>query len=223
VTSRDIILSGVGGQGILSIAYVICQSALQRGLNMKQSEVHGMAQRGGAVVSHVRLSAAAIHSDIIPAGRADVILSVEPLEALRYMQYLAPEGVVVASATPVKNIPDYPDLEGVLQKIARFPRHVLVDAKHVARLAGSARAENMVMLGAASEHLGFAPQEFEPHVKALFARKKQSVIDVNLKALVLGRSAARLYVQHRDKQVPPGEALERIAEMSEPALAKVAG
>ena len=221
--NKNIILSGVGGQGILSIAYVICRSALQRGLNIKQSEVHGMAQRGGAVVSHVRLSAEAIHSDIIPIGRADVTLSVEPLEALRYIQYLTPEGVLVASATPVKNIPDYPELKSVLEQIAEFSRHVLVDAKHVARLAGSARAENMVMLGAASEHVGFDPQEFEPHVKALFARKKQSVIDVNLKALALGRSAARLYVQHRDQQVPPAEALEQIAQMSEPALAEVVG
>src|SRR4030042_5605627 len=111
---QDIILAGVGGQGILSIAFVIAGAALEDGLEVKQAEVHGMSQRGGAVQSHLRLSQERIFSDLIPKGEADLILSVEPLEALRYVDYLRPEGMVVSSRPPFVNIPDYPDLGTIL-------------------------------------------------------------------------------------------------------------
>ncbi|MFZ1946196.1 MAG: indolepyruvate oxidoreductase subunit beta, partial [bacterium] len=143
---QDIILAGVGGQGILSIASVINNAALKKGLAMKQAEVHGMAQRGGAVQSHLRISDRPIYSDLIPRGEADLILAVEPLEALRYVDYLRPEGSVVTSSTPAVNIPDYPPLEAVLARIAQLGRHVIVDSGRLALEAGAARAQNMVML-----------------------------------------------------------------------------
>ncbi len=187
---QDIILAGVGGQGILSIAYVIDHAALDEGLNLRQAEVHGMAQRGGAVQSHVRLSAEPIFSDLIPRGGADMILSVEPLEALRYLDSLAPTGVVVTSSTPYRNIPDYPELDGILDRLRRVPRHAIVDSEKLAKDAGSSRAQNMVVLGAASPFLNLGERSLLRHIEGLFKPRGENIVAVNLKAFELGRKAA---------------------------------
>jgi len=147
---QDIILAGVGGQGILTIANIIDYAAQISGLFFKQAEVHGMSQRGGAVQSHVRLSDEEIFSDLIPKGAADLILSVEPLEALRYIDHLHREGQIVVSSNPYVNIPDYPDLDKVLDAIRQSGDHVIVDSAKLSRDAGSPRSQNIVMLGAAS-------------------------------------------------------------------------
>jgi indolepyruvate ferredoxin oxidoreductase beta subunit len=182
---QDIILAGVGGQGILSIAYVIDNAALKEGLHFKQAEVHGMAQRGGGVQSHLRLSSGPIFSDLIPKGSADILLSVEPLEALRYFEYLGTEGVVVTSSTPYKNIPDYPALDGILDQIGRV-RSVIVDAAKLAAEAGSTKAQNMVMLGAASRFLKLREDSLKTYIKALFARRGDALVALNFKAFDLG-------------------------------------
>ena len=187
---QDIILAGVGGQGILSIAFVIDNAALADGLEFKQAEVHGMAQRGGAVQSHLRLSSARIWSDLIPKGGADLILSVEPLEALRYFDYLKPDGVVVTSATPYKNIPDYPDLEQVLRAIGRVPGSVVVDSEKLAKAAGTVKAQNIVVLGAASRFLILKAESLRSLVETLFKPRGPAVVEANLKAFDLGRQAA---------------------------------
>lgn len=187
---QDIILAGVGGQGILSIAYVIDNAALKEGLSFKQAEVHGMAQRGGAVQSHLRLSDESIYSDLIPKGAADMILSVEPLEALRYFDYLAPDGVVVTSSSPFVNIPDYPDLDDILAKVRSVPRNSIVDSAKLAQEAGFARAQNMVMLGAASVHLILEEKNLLEYIRELFKRHGDKIVDINLKAFELGRNAA---------------------------------
>ncbi len=152
---KNIILAGVGGQGILSIAYVIDNAALDVGFHFKQAEVHGMAQRGGAVQSNLRYGDHPIHSDLVPTGRADLVLSVEPLEVMRYWHYLSPGGWVVSSVTPYVNIPDYPAVDRLIQDLAEFGRVVLVDSSLIARAAGNLRAQNMVMVGAAAPLLGF--------------------------------------------------------------------
>ncbi len=190
----NVILAGVGGQGILTIAQAISLAAIRRGWAVKQSEVHGMAQRGGAVQSHLRVSDQPLYSDLVPLGKADVILSAEPLEALRYVQYLCESGAIVTSTTPVVNIPDYPPIEEVLGQITRFPRHVLVDAERLARLAGSPRAVNTVMLGAALGLLGLNIVELEAAISEMFHRKGPSVIAVNQRACRIGRNAATAYV-----------------------------
>lgn len=187
---QDIILAGVGGQGILSIAYVIDNAALKEGLSFKQAEVHGMAQRGGAVQSHLRLSRETIFSDLIPKGVADMILSVEPLESIRYFDYLAPEGIVVTSSSPFVNIPDYPDLDKILAKVRSVPRYVIVDSAKLAQEAGFARAQNMVMLGAASVHLILEEKNLQEYIRELFKRRGEKIVDINLKAFQLGREAA---------------------------------
>jgi indolepyruvate ferredoxin oxidoreductase beta subunit len=187
---QDIILAGVGGQGILSIAYVIDNAAIKHGLSLKQAEVHGMAQRGGGVQSHLRLSDQPIFSDLIPRGQADMILSVEPLEALRYVDYLSPDGMVVTSSTPFVNIPDYPPLDDVFAAIRKLKHSVIVDSAHLAEEAGSARAQNMVMLGAASRFLVLAEGDLREFIGELFKARGQSVVDVNLKAFYLGRAAS---------------------------------
>ena len=189
---QDIILAGVGGQGILSIAFVIDNAALKKGLKIKQAEVHGMAQRGGAVQSHLRLSEDAIHSDLIPKGGADMILSVEPLETLRYLDYLHPDGHIITSSTPLINIPDYPEIEEVLDAIRRYERSMLIDSGKLAREAGSGRAQNMVMLGAASPHLILEEADLLEFVEALFSDRGERIVEMNRKAFHLGREASRL-------------------------------
>lgn len=187
---QDIILAGVGGQGILSIAYVIDNAALADGLSFKQAEVHGMAQRGGAVQSHMRLSKGAIWSDLIPKGEADMVLSVEPLEALRYLDYLRPDGIVVTSSTPYRNIPDYPDVESVLAAVRKAPRAVVVDAEKLAKEAGTVKAQNIVLLGAAAPSLILAEASLLRTIEDLFRGRGQTVLDANLKAFELGKRAA---------------------------------
>ncbi|MGB9862498.1 MAG: indolepyruvate oxidoreductase subunit beta [Candidatus Saccharicenans sp.] len=186
----DIILAGVGGQGILSIAFVIDNAALEQGLFFKQAEVHGMSQRGGAVQSHLRISDGHIYSDLIPLGQADMILSVEPLETLRYFEYLKPQGAVVSSSTPYKNIPDYPDLEEVFRAIRQVPVHVLIDSEKLAREAGSVKAQNMVMLGAASVFLPLSEDNLKKYIRVLFEKRGEQVVETNLKAFALGRQEA---------------------------------
>ena len=187
---QDIILAGVGGQGILSIAYVIDNAALADGLFFKQAEVHGMAQRGGAVQSHMRLSDGTIWSDLIPKGGADMILSVEPLEALRYLDYLKPDGIVVTSSTPFRNIPDYPEVDKVLEAIRKAPRSVIVDSEKLAKEAGTVKAQNIVLLGAASSFLILKPESLLKTIDDLFRGRGTPVLEANLKAFDLGKRAA---------------------------------
>ncbi|MGB8958358.1 MAG: indolepyruvate oxidoreductase subunit beta [Candidatus Aminicenantales bacterium] len=187
---QDIILAGVGGQGILSIAYVIDNAALADGLAFKQAEVHGMAQRGGAVQSHMRLSDGTIWSDLIPKGEADMILSVEPLEAVRYFDFLRPDGIVITSSTPYRNIPDYPDLDKVLEAVRKAPRSVIVDSEKLAKEAGTVKAQNIVLLGAASSFLILKEKSLLGTIETLFRGRGPTVLEANLKAFELGKKAA---------------------------------
>ena len=187
---QDIILAGVGGQGILSIAYVIDNAALADGLHFKQAEVHGMAQRGGAVQSHMRLSDTTVWSDLIPKGQADMILSVEPLEALRYFDYLRPDGIVITSSTPYRNIPDYPEIDRVLEAVRKAPRAVVVDSEKLAKEAGTVKAQNVVLLGAASSFLVLKEESLVKTIDDLFRPRGPVVLEANLKAFALGRTAA---------------------------------
>lgn len=186
----DIILAGVGGQGVLSVSAIIASSAMKEGLHVKQSEVHGMSQRGGAVLANLRLSDRPIASDLIPLGGASMILSMEPIESLRYLRYLDPAGAIVASSDPLVNIPDYPALDGVLATIRALPHAVLVEAERLAREAGSARATNMVMAGAASHWLPVQAATMQHFIESLFARKGDRVVATNVKAFQAGREAA---------------------------------
>jgi len=186
----DIILAGVGGQGVLSVSAIIASSAMQEGLAVKQSEVHGMSQRGGAVLANLRLSDRPIASDLIPRGTAALILSMEPLESLRYLEFLSASGSVITATNPVANIPDYPPVDEVLARIRSLPHAVTVDAESLARKAGSARATNMVMVGAASPLLPVSFETIEHFVQAIFASKGAKVVETNLKALHAGRDAA---------------------------------
>jgi len=187
---QDIVLAGVGGQGILSIAYVIDKAALKEGLFFKQAEVHGMAQRGGAVQSHLRLSEDVIFSELIPPGEVDLVLSVEPVEALRYLETLNPQGRVVTSREPFRNIPDYPEIEEVLGALRGTGRAVVVDSLALAREAGSTRAQNMVMLGAAATDLMLGEDLLLGFIQELFSLKGEAVVETNLRAFRLGKEAA---------------------------------
>src|SRR6056297_1745870 len=186
----DIILAGVGGQGILSIAATIGMAALENDLYLKQAEVHGMSQRGGAVQSHMRLSDKDIFSDLIPKGSADIILSVEPMESLRYLPYLAPGGWLVTNTKAYKNITNYPDEEQILGEIKKCKHYIALDANEIASNIGSRRSSNIVMLGAASPFFQIDLDSFKEGIRKIFARKGEQVIDVNIQALEAGRAFA---------------------------------
>ena len=189
---RDIILAGVGGQGILSIAAVIGMAAVESGLYLKQAEVHGMSQRGGAVQSHLRISDSPIASDLIPEGSCDMILSVEPMEALRYLPFLAKDGWVVTSTKTFENIEDYPAEEKLFEEIRLIKNHVLIDAFSIARELGSQKISNMVMLGAASDYLELSTECLEGAMNTLFGRKGEEVVALNIKALKAGKEGLRI-------------------------------
>ncbi len=183
---KDIILAGVGGQGILSIAAVIGYAALEQGMHLKQSEVHGMSQRGGDVMSNLRISHDEIASDLIPYGQADLIISVEPLESLRYLPYLSPESWVITSTRPYLNIPNYPDINKVLETVEALPHHIALDAEAVAKEIGSSKAANIVILGAAAPFLGMAYETLDQAVRYIFRKKGAQVIQLNVDALRAG-------------------------------------
>lgn len=186
----DIILAGVGGQGVLSLSAIIANGALKEGFNVKQAEVHGMSQRGGAVMADLRISDGPIHSSTIPRGRASLILSMEPLESLRYVEFLAPGGRLLSAADPVINIPNYPPLEEVLAAVNAVPNGRTIDALSLAKKAGSARATNVVMAGAASAILPLKAETMQTFIAEMFARKGEKVVQVNARAFELGREAA---------------------------------
>ena len=186
-TKTDIKLSGVGGQGILTIATVIGEAATRAGLHLKQAEVHGMSQRGGDVQSDLRLSTEEIFSDQIPLGGADLILSMEPMEALRYLPYLGPEGRVITASRPLVNIPDYPPQEEVLEELDALPRTIRRDIEQLARDIGTPKSANMVLLGLAAPHLGLlTPDDLRRAIRTVFARKGDDIVSANLKAFDTG-------------------------------------
>ncbi len=188
---RDIILAGVGGQGLLSIAAVIGHAALGAGLDLRQCEVHGMAQRGGVVQSHIRYADAPLYSDLVREGTADLILALEPMEGLRYLPFLHQDGVLVTNSAPVRNIPDYPDLERILAEIRALPRHCIVDAGALAEEAGAPRSANLVLLGAAAPFLALTENLLEAGVRAVFKGKDSRAVEANVRGLRLGISASR--------------------------------
>lgn len=189
--SYDVILAGVGGQGVLSVASIIASAALSEGLNVRQSEVHGMAQRGGAVLSHLRVSGAEIACDLVPKGGADLIISMEPLESLRYVSYLKPSGVLVTNTDPYENIENYPDIDKIISGIKSLPAYRLVRASLIAKEAGFSKAVNTVMVGAASCFLPIKEASLEKTISAVFARKGAEAAQANKKAFKLGQAAAR--------------------------------
>ncbi|TKJ28234.1 hypothetical protein CEE39_10255 [bacterium (candidate division B38) B3_B38] len=189
----DIVLAGVGGQGILSMAYILDRAAFKKGLYIKQAEVHGMSQRGGAVQSHLRISKQPIYSDLIPQGKGDMLLSTELLETLRYLHLLSPEARIISSVCPVRNIPHYPDLQDIIARMRAQRAHILIDAERLARRAGSARAQNMVMMGAAAPHLPVEVDDLQQSITEAFAPKGEAIARLNLLAFEYGKQAGEFY------------------------------
>ncbi|USN98910.1 MAG: indolepyruvate oxidoreductase subunit beta [Phycisphaeraceae bacterium] len=216
---QNVVLAGVGGQGILTIARAISTAGLRRGLNIRQAEVHGMSQRGGAVQSHLRFADTELFSDLIPMGQADLVIAVEPLESLRYVSMLKPDGLIVASTNAFVNIGNYPPIEEVLERIAGLGRHILVDADRLARAAGSARAANVVMLGAASLHLDMSAEELENAVASMFESKGEKVVSVNRRAFRFGRNAASAYLDGIERGGTSRAVRHWIESLSEDQLA----
>ena len=192
---KDIILAGVGGQGILSIAATIGLAAIKKNFNIKQAEVHGMSQRGGEVVSHLRISDSQIFSDLITKGQADMILSLEPLETLRYLPYLNESGWIISNSEPYTNIPNYPDLELVYNEIRKYKNHVLINADEIAKKLNAPLSANMVLIGAAAHYLGFEEQEIEDAIREQFSKKGDDIVNINIQAFREGLAFAKEYTK----------------------------
>ena len=187
----DIILCGVGGQGILSIATIIGEAAMKENMYIKQAEVHGMSQRGGDVQSNLRISSDPIASDLIPLGQTDVIISMEPMEALRYLPFLSKEGWIITSATPFVNIPNYPEMEKVNAALNSVKNVIVVDIEQLAKDNGVPRSANVILLGAAQKALGIEYGKLEEAIRRVFARKGEKIVEANIKALAIGKEAQR--------------------------------
>ncbi len=183
---RDIVLGGVGGQGILTIAATIGTAAVNNNYYLKQSEIHGMSQRGGDVMSNIRISSNEVFSDLIPEGKADLIIGVEPMEALRHFKMLKPGGWLITNQKPFINIKNYPELDDVLAQVDALENHIMIDADSIAKDLGSVKAANIVMLGAGIPFIGLDTKMLEDALGVLFGRKGQDVVDLNIKALHAG-------------------------------------
>ena len=183
---KNIIIAGVGGQGILTIAAIIDLAAMNNGLQVKQAEVHGMSQRGGAVESHLRISDTEIFSDLIPRGKADLILSIEPMESLRYLPFLSEDGIIVTATEAFKNIAKYPDQEDIRAEIEKSAKHIFVDASTLARSVGNVKAFNVVMLGAASPYIGIEIDQLRTAIEQYFSAKGKEIVEMNLLAFNKG-------------------------------------
>ena len=186
----DIILAGVGGQGILSIAAILGAAALNENLCLKQAETHGMSQRGGEVVSHLRISETPIFSDLIPLASAELILSVEPLESLRYLPYLRLNGCLVTNITEFRNIANYPKLEKTFAELGTKLKIIQIDADKMAHETGNPKASNMVMLGAASPFIHIDEKIILKAIETVFAPKGAAVVESNRMAFLAGREFA---------------------------------
>ena len=184
----DIILCGVGGQGILSIATIIGEAAMNENLYIKQAEVHGMSQRGGDVQSNLRISSDPINSDHIAKGSADVIISMEPMEALRYLPYLNKNGWIITSSTPFVNIPNYPDMEIINADLAKMKNVIVLDIETMAKENNIPRSANVILLGAAQKAIGIEYSKLEDAIRRVFGRKGEAIVDANIKALALGKN-----------------------------------
>ncbi len=191
----DIILAGVGGQGILSIATTIGSAAVAQNLYLKQAEVHGMSQRGGDVQSHLRLSDKPIASDLIPKGKTDLIISVEPMEALRYADMLDKDGWLITNKATFENIPNYPNADDIYNEIKKIKNHIIIDGDAIAKEHGNAKAANIAILGAAAQFIDMPFVAFEEALKAIFSRKGEDVVNLNIEVLRAGAKAAKDYLK----------------------------
>ena len=184
--NTNILIVGVGGQGTLLASVLLGNLALESGYDVKLSEVHGMSQRGGAVMSHLRLSDSNIASDLVRKGTADLILGMEPMEVLRYSEFLGPDGVIITAKEPFINIPNYLDIDDIYSKVNSFKGSRLVESVALAKESGNARATNMVVIGAAASVLPVKAESLKAAISELFAAKGADTVAKNLKAFDLG-------------------------------------
>jgi indolepyruvate ferredoxin oxidoreductase beta subunit len=187
----NVLLTGVGGQGVVLASYVLSHAALAEGYDVRQSEVHGMSQRGGSVTSHFRFGDK-IWSPLVSPGTADILMAFEALEGLRYVHWLKPGGLLVynnirINPSPVSaGLATYPaDINALIK--AAWPHTQCVDANALAAQAGTVKAANVAMLGAISPALPFAPETWEAVIRRAVPPK---TVEVNLQAFRLGAASA---------------------------------
>ncbi len=189
---QNILICGVGGQGILLASDVLAEVALEAGYDVKKSEVHGMAQRGGSVISHVRFGEK-VYSPLIGTGGADIILSFEKLEALRNIGYLSPEGFMVLNDLEILPLPCASGLEeypaAIVEKLRQFTEKIeLVDGVKLAKKAGSPKTVNVVLLGSLARHFDLPHKDW---LKVIERKVPEKMVEINRIAFELGFSGEK--------------------------------
>ncbi len=192
IETKSILLVGVGGQGTILASRILSEGLVEAGYDVKMSEIHGMAQRGGSVSTQVRYGDE-VFSPIIGRGEADVLVSFEAMEALRWLEYLKPDGKVVVNDYKIPSAPilmgkeDYP--EGVIDIIKSKANTSVINAAEIAEELGNMKVMNIVLLGALVEAMDLSDIDWE---KAISDNIKEKFIDINLKAFQRGKDAVRL-------------------------------
>lgn len=194
MTEFDLVIVGVGGQGAILASDILGMAAVNEGLPVQASETHGMAQRGGSVINHVRLDCR--YGSLIPAGRADALLGLEPAEALRAVDFLSPDGIAVVNTNPVFPITVlsgasmYPEVDAVLDDLNSRCRHLVpLDADRIAIEAGHPLTANVALIGALSNFLPLDVRSLEESISNLVP---PGTVEVNLKAFRLGRESVEI-------------------------------
>ena len=185
----NIVLSGVGGQGVILASKILSSAAIESGLDVKQSEVHGMSQRGGSVTSHVRIGSK-VYSPLVVEGEADIVLGFELLEAERNKHWVKKGGIIIYNKLKVNPITvsagmaEYPD--NLEEKLNKLDSKVFgIDAFELAKNAGNPKAANVVLVGAASNFIPIKEEVWEEVLKKVVPAK---VLDVNIKAFNAGKN-----------------------------------
>ncbi len=190
MNTKNIVICGVGGQGIILASNVLCTAAFAEGNDVKKSEVHGMAQRGGSVITHVRFGKK-VHSPLIEQGTADLILAFEKLEALRYLNYVKPEGMIIVNDREIPPMSvlvgaaEYP--QDIDRKLRRRGRTLFVDADERALELGNIRTANIILLGVLSRFMDFKETSWDHAIKE---NVKAKYVDLNIVAFEKGKETA---------------------------------
>jgi indolepyruvate ferredoxin oxidoreductase beta subunit len=185
--AKGIIVAGVGGQGALTLAQLILGAAWKSKYHVLQSEVHGMSQRGGAVNAHILFDIVPVTSPVVMEGDAEFLISMEPLEALRYLPFMSKTGIMIVSAHPFKNMDNYPDVELILNELKSIDGVTLIDTEKYSKELDYKNAGNMILLGSLSNHLPFEDSIWEKIISERFNDKGTKVIEQNIRAFNFGK------------------------------------
>lgn len=183
-----VIVAGVGGQGAITVSQLILGAAWKSGYYTLQSEVHGMSQRGGSVNAQILFDKKEVTSPVIMEGRGDLLIGLEPLETLRYLNLLDEGAFVISSVSPIKNMMTYPEIGKIIAELKKIPGVLLIDTEKLSVELDNKNAGNMILLGVASKHLPFEDNTWYEVINERFEGKSEVLIKKNIEAFEYGKN-----------------------------------